>query len=95
MNPALLKTNAISVDAKERALKYSKLLDTPMGAYTSNSKGYQHARNKIADFINQRDGTTDSEAKNIYITNGAGEGVKLMFNMLIRGGNDGVMIPIP
>jgi hypothetical protein len=50
INPALLKTNALSHDAKERALKYMKLLDTPMGknlftkfiigAYTSNSKGY-------------------------------------------------------
>ena len=31
----------------------------------------------------------------MYLTNGAGEGVKLLFNMLISGKNDGIMIPIP
>jgi glutamate--glyoxylate aminotransferase len=95
INPALLNTNAISHDAKERALKYKKLLDTPMGAYTSNSKGYQYAREKIAEFIKKRDNVPHCDAKDIYITNGAGEGVKLVFNMLIRGQNDGIMIPIP
>lgn len=66
-----------------------------MGAYTSNSKGFQYAREKVAEFINKRDNLTNADAKNIYLTNGAGEGVKLAFNMLIRGGNDGIMIPIP
>jgi aspartate/methionine/tyrosine aminotransferase len=50
---------------------------------------------KVAEFINKRDNVTNADAKNIYLTNGAGEGVKLVFNMLIRGGNDGIMIPIP
>lgn len=95
IHPALLTTDALSQDAKERALKYKKLLDTPMGAYTSNSKGYQYAREKVAQFINKRDNVSNADAKNIYLTNGAGEGVKLVFNMLIRGGNDGIMIPIP
>jgi alanine transaminase len=95
INPALISTDAISHDARERASQYRKLLDTPMGAYTSNSKGFQYAREKVAQFINKRDNVTDADAKNIYLTNGAGEGVKLVFNMLIRGGNDGIMIPIP
>ena len=66
-----------------------------VGAYTSNSKGYQHARDKVADFIAKRDNVTNSDSKNVYLTNGAGEGVKLLFNMLIRNHNDGIMIPIP
>lgn len=49
----------------------------------------------MADFINQRDNVQNADAKNVYLTNGAGEGVKLVFNMLIRGPSDGVMIPIP
>jgi len=49
----------------------------------------------VADFINQRDNVQNADAKNVYLTNGAGEGVKLVFNMLIRGPSDGVMIPIP
>ncbi len=85
IHPALLTTDALSHDAKERALKYRKLLDTPMGAYTSNSKGYQYAREKVAQFINKRDNVSNADPKNIYLTNGAGEGVKLVFNMLIRG----------
>lgn len=67
-----------------------------MGAYTSNSKGFSHAREQIAAFIKQRDGgaiTTNPE--NIYITNGASEGVRTIFNLLIREKTDGIMIPIP
>ena len=49
----------------------------------------------MADFIKQRDNVPYADAKNVYLTNGAGEGVKLVFNMLIRGPSDGIMIPIP
>ena len=44
INPALLKTDGLSNDAKARAQKYMSLLETPMGAYTSNSKGFGYAR---------------------------------------------------
>ena len=71
------------------------LLETPMGAYTSNSKGFTYVREKVADFIKNRDAISNADAKNIYLTNGAGEGVKLLFNMLISGKQDGIMIPIP
>ena len=43
----------------------------------------------------KRDNVPVSDAKNIYLTNGAGEGVKILFSMLIRNENDGIMIPIP
>lgn len=108
INPALIKSDVISPDARERARKYTTLLDTPLGkihiindhyfiigAYTSNSKGFMYAREKICDFIKNRDGVDLCDPKNIYLTNGAGEGVKLVFNMLIRNSNDGIMIPIP
>jgi aspartate/methionine/tyrosine aminotransferase len=68
---------------------------TSEGAYTSNSKGYQYAREKVAEFIKKRDNVSHCDAKDIYLTNGAGEGVKLVFNMLIRGPSDAIMIPIP
>ena len=66
-----------------------------MGAYTSNSKGFTYVREKVADFIKNRDAISNADAKNIYLTNVAGEGVKLLFNMLISGKQDGIMIPIP
>ena len=95
LNPELINTDAISYDARARANLYNKVLVTPMGAYTSNSKGFDYAREKVAEFINKRDNVTNADAKNIFLTNGAGEGVKLVLNMLIRGKNDGTMIPIP
>ena len=54
--PALLETNAISEDAKERARWLLSEMSTPMGAYTSNSKGHMTIRKKVAEFIEQRDG---------------------------------------
>ena len=95
LNPTLLKTDALSNDAKVRAQKYMSLMETPMGAYTSNSKGFGYAREKIAEFIQKRDNVPAFDAGNIYLTNGAGEGVKLLFNMLIGSKRDGIMIPIP
>jgi alanine transaminase len=48
LHPALLKSNGISDDAKARAQKYMSVLETPMGAYTSNSKGFNYVREKVA-----------------------------------------------
>jgi glutamate--glyoxylate aminotransferase len=69
-------------------------LVTPLGAYTGNSKGYNYVRQKVADYISKRDGV-QADPNNIYITNGASEGVRTAFTMLIRNENDGIMIPIP
>lgn len=65
-----------------------------MGAYTSNSKGFNHVREKVAEYIGNRDGV-QADSNNIYITNGASEGVRTAFTMLIRNSNDGILIPIP
>ena len=65
-----------------------------LGAYTSNSKGYQFVRDKVGQFISQRD-NVEANPNNIYITNGASEGVRAAFNLLINGPKDGILIPIP
>ena len=65
-----------------------------MGAYTSNSKGHMTIRKKIAEFISERDGV-ESSPNNIYMTNGASEGVRLCFKMIARNYKQGFMIPIP
>jgi len=81
----LITSNALSHDAKERIKKYQKLI-SPLGAYTSNSKGFQYARDQIAQFIAQRDNipVSNVDPNNIYLTNGASEGVRTAFSMLIR-----------
>lgn len=69
-------------------------MNTPVGAYTSNSKGFGFARKKIASFISKRD-DVESNEENIYITNGASEGVRIALTMLIRNDRDGILVPIP
>ena len=71
-------------------------LSTPMGAYTSNSKGHMFIRKAIADYIEKRDGpAVQANWNNIYMTNGASEGVRTAFKLLIREKSDGIMVPIP
>jgi aspartate/methionine/tyrosine aminotransferase len=67
-----------------------------MGAYTSNSKGHEIIRKNVAEFIENRDGpTVHSDFNNIYLTNGASEGVRQAFKLCIRNPKDGIMVPIP
>ena len=47
-------------------------------------------------FIQKRDGTKNKPSINdIILTDGASSGITLMFNLLLKDKNDGVMIPIP
>jgi aspartate/methionine/tyrosine aminotransferase len=84
INPNLIGSKDISPCASKRAKKYKELIVTPTGAYTGNSKGYGYVREKIAEFIQNRDGVPHSDPNNIYLLNGASEGARQAFNMLIR-----------
>ena len=70
---------------------------SPLGAYTSSSKGFGYVRQCVAEYISRRDGIDLSEVdpENIYMTNGASEGVRLGFSSLVRNANDGILVPIP
>ncbi len=69
-----------------------------LGAY-SESNGPLFIREAVAKFIDRRDGrATDyvaAKPNQIYITNGASEGVKYVIDLLISKASDGIMIPIP
>lgn len=96
MMPHLLHTNAISDDAKNRTEELLSKVSTPLGAYSSNSKGHTYIRQLVADYIERRDGPmVQPNIDNIYLTNGASEGVRTAFKMLIRDKSDGIMVPIP
>ena len=83
--PELAKSGLISQDAKNRIELINSNIGSPMGAYTSNSKGFAYVRKSIAEFINQRDGfSVDADWNNIYLTNGASEAVRTAFKLLIR-----------
>ena len=66
-----------------------------LGAYTGNSKGWIFVRQTVAEYIRQRDGLDYVDYENVYLTNGASEGVRQLFKMIIRNSNDGILVPIP
>lgn len=100
VNPSLLSAENLATtqqlypaDIIARATK--ALQDSPsgFGAY-SHSMGVPWIRQSIANFIGERDGFP-ANPNNIYITNGASDGISSVLSMLCRGPSDGVMIPIP
>ena len=68
-----------------------------VGSY-SDSRGIEIIRRHIADFISERDGVPCSY-ENVYLVNGASEGIKAMLFMVMGGKcseqQAGVMVPIP
>uniref|UniRef100_A0A6U1PWD6 Aminotransferase class I/classII large domain-containing protein n=1 Tax=Fibrocapsa japonica TaxID=94617 RepID=A0A6U1PWD6_9STRA len=96
LNPDLKETANYPPDVLERAQKYLDSIPG-MGAY-SNSQGIQAVREEVADFITERDGVPSSPDE-IFLTDGASEGVRFIMQLLLRekheGHEDGLMIPIP
>jgi alanine transaminase len=90
MNPLLLKSNDVSKDARDRAAAFIKSVEYPhsLGAYTA-SPGLPIVRESIKKFIEARDGYP-TNINNLFLTNGASDGVTTMFQMLITGQQDGV-----
>ncbi|KAJ9472965.1 Alanine aminotransferase 2 [Diplonema papillatum] len=63
------------------------------GAYT-HSQGYQWIRNNIAKALERRDGVP-AHAGNIFLTDGASPGIKLLIQLLCATPEDAIMIPTP
>ena len=96
VNPALVETDALSPDAKETAKMLLGTTQNPVGAYSANSKGEMFVRKAVARYIEKRDGpAVKANWNNIYMTNGASEGVRQAFKLLLREKSDGVLVPIP
>lgn len=93
--PELLNSSQICNDAKDRARDFIEQMNVPIGAYSSNAKGYPFIRKIVSEFINHRDNVKDSNPEHVFLTNGAGEAARVMIQLLIRDQNDGVMIPNP
>lgn len=64
------------------------------GAYT-NSKGLAFVRKHVCDFIERRDGGHSANPEHIFLSDGASPAVKVGLTMLLRGRNDGILLPIP
>lgn len=93
LNPELLKSKEIHEDVKKRAQRYLDEIISA-GCYTA-SLGIPSVRKSIANYTAQHDGVTPPDINNIYLTEGASQGVHLIIQMLISSNQDGIMIPIP
>jgi alanine transaminase len=63
-----------------------------IGAYSA-SQGIEVVRNEVAKYIEHRDNSGPCDPKNIFLTSGASEGVKVILSLLRK--RDGCLIPIP
>lgn len=83
-----------SKDAVDRADYYLNSIDyRATGAYT-DSPGMRSVIKEVKEFIETRDGV-ESKMDNIYLLNGASEGITIMIRLLIQNDHDGIMIPTP
>ncbi|KAJ1454927.1 pyridoxal phosphate-dependent transferase [Pelagophyceae sp. CCMP2097] len=80
-------------EPSKRARAYSDAIKGGVGAY-SESQGVAVVRKEVADFIQRRDGLAADPA-DIFLTNGASEGVRLVMQLLLRGAEDAVLAPAP
>merc|ERR550532_3234318 len=90
-NPTVLATFPQDVVARARA--YLKALDGGLGAY-QDSKGNPYICEEVCDFTRRRDGFLTSP-DNIFLTNGASDGVRLLLQAMIRDERDGILVPVP
>jgi len=95
----LTENNLIGDYVLDLAESFLQKILAGLGAYTE-SNGPLFIREAVAAFIDKRDnantsGGAKSNPANVFITNGASEGVKYIIELLVTNPNDGIMIPIP
>lgn len=95
VNPSLKTRAVFPKDLLSRAENYLSGIPS-VGAY-SESQGIFSVRKEISEFLTERDGFPADPA-DIFVTNGASEGVRLCMQTIMRSGpgfKDGVLTPIP
>jgi len=96
VNPSLKGRCSFPPDIIARAEKYLAGIPS-VGAY-SESQGISVVREEVGKFLEERDGFPADPA-NIFLTNGASDGVRLCMQTMMRdpasGFKDGCMTPIP
>ena len=95
-NPEMLENSEFSKmfpeDVVARASNYRAHLKGGLGAY-SGSQGVQVVRNEVAKFIEARDGVGPADADQIFLTDGASAGVRMVYTTMIdsAAGTDGIL----
>jgi aspartate/methionine/tyrosine aminotransferase len=93
LNPELMKLSGINKDAAERAQRYLDAIISP-GSYTE-SLGIRMVRESIAKYIAGKDGVAPPSIDQLFLTEGASQGVHLAIQSMITNPHDAVMIPVP
>jgi len=90
---SLFHSNKSNIDAFNRIQHY--LSDIHSVEHYTDYRGMEFVRNNIAEFIKKRDQIENITKENIFLTNGAGGGIKLVMESIINSPDDAIMIPIP
>jgi len=102
MNPPVLSVMEASkvypADVFARARKY--IASVPSAGAYSESQGVTEVRKEVASFIEHRDQVRAASADvvdvdNIFLTDGASAAVKLAMQLMIRGKDDAILVPVP
>lgn len=93
LNPDLIDNQTINVDARNRAKAILKEIISA-GSYT-HSLGIPLARESVSKYIARMDNVAAPSIDDIFLTEGASQGVHLLLSTLIVDKNDAIMIPIP
>lgn len=88
-----MKLEGVNKDAAKRAQKYLDQI-VSAGSYT-HSLGIPLVRDTVCKFIAKDDDVPAPSPDQIFLTEGASQGVHLILNSMITSPNDSVMIPIP
>ena len=87
-------SKAFPADALARARKYiAALPGGSTGSYT-HSAGIREIREEVAEYLLQRD-QTKCDPDDLFLTDGASSAANMLLRLLIRGPQDGVLIPTP
>ncbi|KAL0222615.1 hypothetical protein RCL1_002469 [Eukaryota sp. TZLM3-RCL] len=94
-NPQLMDDHPeiYPIDVVKRARKITSSIPGYNGAY-SHSQGHAAIRTSVQNFIKKRD-DVEIPLEDVYLTDGASQGVSNILRLLIRDENDGILIPIP
>ena len=82
VDPKLLDSPNYPADVKNRVRTLLAACKGSVGSYT-HSMGVELIRQHCAQYIEKRDGHS-SDASNIYLTNGASEGIKVTSRQFFR-----------
>ena len=91
--PELIENESVNVDARKRARKILEEIGSA-GSY-SPSLGIHSIRENVAKFISREDNVPQPSVDDIFLCEGASQGVHVLFNTLIANKDDSVMIPVP